>query len=160
MKKSNTVMSALALAAIAGSPVQARSNNTVFNLIEDNPDHNLFIEAASAVGMDELLTDESGFTLFLPTDEALEEAGIDLKLGEPLSPEETEQLAEMLNNHIVPDEVTRAAIEEPVTIDSLNGAPVSIVPTQHVTTVNSARILRSDLIAGNGVVHVIDSVLH
>ncbi len=158
-KKRNSLMSAVALAALSSAPIAARSANTVMDVIADNPDHQLFVEAASATGMDELLDSEYGFTLFLPTDDVLERAGIDMQLSEPLSPDEERQLVEVLRNHIVFDEVTRTDAGTPNTFETVSGAPVNLSTSDGITRVNEATVVKHGIVAKNGVVHVIDSLL-
>lgn len=157
--KRNTLLSAVALAALTSAPVTARSSNTVMDVIADNPDHQLFIEAANAAGMDDLLDSEYGFTLFLPTDEVLEQAGLDIQLSEPLSPDEKEQLADLLNSHIVSDELMQTSVEKAVSIETISGAPISFSINDGITQVNDAKVLKQGIVAKNGVVHVIDSLL-
>jgi uncharacterized surface protein with fasciclin (FAS1) repeats len=159
MKKRNTMMSAVALAALAAGPTLARNSNTVIDVISDNPDHHLFLEAASAAGLDDVLDNDTGFTLFLPTDEALEEAGLDLQLSEPLSPDEKQQLVQLLESHIVEDEVTHDGLGDYVKLETAAGTDVAIKSDNGNVFINSASLVKPDIVASNGVVHVIDSVL-
>ncbi len=152
-------MSAVALAALTSTPAAARSAHSVLDVIADDPDHQLFIEAANAAGMDDLLESEYGFTLFLPTDDVLEEAGVDIQLSEPLSPDEKRQLADLLRNHIVHDELTRTSVDKPLSIESVSGAPLSIAIDGGAPKVNDANVVKQDIVAKNGIVHVIDSLL-
>jgi len=158
MKNTTASISAITVAALTGT-VQAETNNTVLDKITDNPDHTLFVEAAAAVGLDEILRLDSGFTLFLPTDDALEEAALDIDLSEPLSPDEIERLQELLRYHIVPDELPSAAIASQHSLETAAGEHVHVATNGGKTTVNSAAVLEPDLMADNGVVHVIDSLL-
>lgn len=134
-------------------------DESVLDVIADNPDHHLFTEVAAAVGFDELLKNSSGFTVFLPTDDALEEVALDINLGETLSPDEKEYLTEFLANHIVDDEISAHQLDESLTIETLGGLPVSIDHSLGATTVNDASLLVPDIVAENGAVHVIDTVL-
>jgi uncharacterized surface protein with fasciclin (FAS1) repeats len=149
------VVTLAALASNSGVGV----DESVLDVIADNPDHHLFTEVAAAVGFDELLKNSSGFTVFLPTDDALEEVALDINLGETLSPDEKEYLTEFLANHIVDDEISAHQLDESLTIETLGGLPVSIDHALGATTVNDATLLVPDIVAENGVVHVIDTVL-
>jgi uncharacterized surface protein with fasciclin (FAS1) repeats len=149
---------AVTLTALASNSV-IDVHESVLDFIADNPDHHLFIEVAAAVGFDELLENSSGFTVFLPTDDALEEAALDINLGETLSPDEKEYLTEFLANHIVDDEISSHQLDESLTIETLGGLPVSIDHSLGTITVNDSSLLVPDIVAENGVVHVIDTVL-
>src|SRR5690606_276970 len=73
-------------------------------LSEQNSDIEQFVEAIKTAGMDQSLTDGTRYTLFAPTNDALEQmSGMDLE--ELMQPENRDQLVSMLRAHIVADEV-------------------------------------------------------
>ena len=136
------------------------SSASVRDLIADNPDHTLFYEVAEAVGIIDMLASDAGFTLFLPTDDALEEMALDINLGETLSPEEKEQLFDFIASHIVSDEITDLdSPDRRVSTETLAGVPITIDADGKTVRVNDASIVEAKLIAGNGVIHIIDATL-
>jgi len=64
-----------------------------------------------------------------------------------------------LANHIVDDEISSHQLDESLTIETLGGLPVSIDHSLGTITVNDSSLLVPDIVAENGVVHVIDTVL-
>ena len=158
-KRAFTSISAITLAALI-SNVQAANRHTVHDKISGHPDHALFSEPAAAVGLDELARRDSGLTLVLPTDHAPDESAIDVDAGEPLSPEETEWLQNLLRYHIVPDEFRSDTIYtlDNIALERAVGDSVFFDYAGDMPTGNSASLLPSDLIAVNSLVHVIDSM--
>lgn len=113
------------------------------------------VAAVKAAGLDEALTEGGPFTVFAPTDEAfakLPEGTVENLLANP------EQLKKVLLYHVVSGSV---ASSEVVKIDSamtLEGTKVAI-STKDGVKINNANVIKTDIEASNGTVHVIDTVL-
>jgi transforming growth factor-beta-induced protein len=124
-------------------------------------DLGIFLAATEAAGIMEDFHGEGPFTLFVPTDEAfaayLDAAG--------MSQEEAFAGAEMLQSILGYHVVRMMEDSEMVmgmdgdTFTTLNGAPLEVSVDGGTVMVGDATILRYDLDASNGVVHVIDTVL-
>ena len=103
------------------------------------------------------LNEGGPYTVFAPTDEAfqalLDELGISFRdlAGD------TELLTSVLLYHVVEGEVTSDMLEAGE-VTTLNGATVTISLEDGVT-VNNANVVTADILATNGVVHIIDAVL-
>lgn len=111
-------------------------------------------EAADLVGA---LKGEGPLTVFAPTDEAFA-ALPEGTLDSLLLPENKDQLAGILKYHVVSGQVTSDMLAGTTTeAETLNGT-VSIDGTDGVT-VNGANVISADVMASNGVIHVIDAVL-
>jgi len=116
------------------------------------------IAAAKAAGLAETLSGEGPFTIFAPTDEAFAKlpAGTVEAL---LKPEGREMLRSILAYHVVPARVyAREAIGAGVAT-TVQGESVAIGYADGRLRVNGAGVIRTDLDASNGVIHVIDAVL-
>ena len=124
-------------------------------------DLDTFLGALEAAGIMEDFHGEGPFTLFIPTDDAfsayLEESG--------MTQEEVFAGAEMLQSVLGYHVVTMMEDSEMVmgmdgqTFTTLNGAPLEVTVDGETVMVGDATVLRYDLSASNGVIHVIDSVL-
>ena len=118
---------------------------------------NTLLAAAEAAGLVEALQGEGPLTVFAPTDEAfaaLPEGTVETLL----KPENQDQLAAILKLHVVPGKVTSDQLAgKTMSADTLNGS-VMIDGTDGVT-VNGANVVKADVMASNGVIHVIDKVL-
>jgi uncharacterized surface protein with fasciclin (FAS1) repeats len=97
------------------------------------------------------------FTVFAPTDDAFAAAGIDLSTFD--TEEENATLADILLYHVVSGEVTASAVTDGMNAEALNGDDLSFTVTDGVVMVNDATVTSADVMASNGVIHVIDKVL-
>ncbi len=116
------------------------------------------VAAVQAAGLVETLEGEGPFTVFAPTDAAfakLPEGTVE----ELLKPENKDKLVAILTYHVVPGKVTSADIAgKTLEADTVEGQAVSIDATDGVK-VNDATVVSADVMASNGVIHVIDTVL-
>ena len=115
--------------------------------------------ALKAAGLIDALTGEGPFTVFAPTDEAFAKlpAGTVESL---LKPENKEKLKSILLYHVVPGNVTAKQVMKlnGRTVKTLEGGSIK-VSTMDGVTVDNARVMKTDIHASNGVIHVIDTVL-
>lgn len=119
---------------------------------------NTLAAALEAAGLVETLKGEGPYTVFAPTDEAFAKlpAGTVEML---LLPENKDKLIAVLTYHVVPGKVTS---EEVVKLDSaktVNGADVAIKTEDGKVMVDNATVVQADVMASNGVIHVIDAVI-
>jgi uncharacterized surface protein with fasciclin (FAS1) repeats len=103
------------------------------------------------------LQGDGPFTVFAPTDEAFAAAGIDLSTFE--TDEEIAALADILTYHVVSGSVLSTALTDGMTATALNGDDVTFTVNDAGVQVNDANVVTADVVASNGVVHVIDKVL-
>jgi len=108
----------------------------------------------------ETLQGDGPFTVFAPTNAAFEEAlsALGITAEELLA---SDELAEILTYHVVPGKVLAAdAIAADGTeVPTVNGDTISVSVVDGNVMVDAATVVAVDLEAGNGVVHVIDSVI-
>ncbi|MEO1245363.1 MAG: fasciclin domain-containing protein [Pseudomonadota bacterium] len=114
--------------------------------------------ALEAAGLIDTLKGDGPFTVFAPTDDAF--AALPAGTVENLlKPENKDQLVAVLTYHVVPGKVKAADV---VTLDSaatVNGKSVSIEAGDAGVTVDGANVVTTDIMASNGVIHVIDAVI-
>ncbi len=116
------------------------------------------LAAAKAAGLAETLATGGPFTVFAPTDDAfakLPEGTIAMLL----KPENKGQLAAILKNHVVSGAVYSDAALKAGKATALGGGALPIVMKDGAAYVGGAKLLKTDVPASNGVIHVIDSVL-
>jgi len=113
------------------------------------------LAAADLVGT---LKASGPFTVFAPTDDAFAKlpAGT---LENLLKPENKAQLRRILTYHVVSGKVMAADVVKLKSARAVSGDAVSITVMGSGVTVNSSRVVKTDIAASNGVIHVIDSVL-
>jgi transforming growth factor-beta-induced protein len=113
--------------------------------------------ALQAGGLVEALKSEGPFTVFAPTDEAfarLPEGAV----ANLLKPENKDQLVAVLKYHVVEGKVTADQVSKLKGAKTLNGQQVRIDTSKGVR-INESNVVKADIQASNGVIHVIDRVL-
>jgi uncharacterized surface protein with fasciclin (FAS1) repeats len=111
--------------------------------------------ALQAAGLVETLKGEGPFTVFAPTDEAfaaIPEAQLEALLADK------EALTAVLTYHVVPGKVMAADVVDLDSATTVQGADLTIGTADGVT-VDGANVVKTDIEASNGVIHVIDAVL-
>ena len=115
------------------------------------------LAAATAAGLVETLQGPGPFTVFAPTDEAfaaLPAGTLDGLLKDP------EALKKILLYHVVSGAVTADKVVGLTSADSVEGAPIAIAVKDGKVYLNdTAQVVKTDILASNGVIHVIDQVI-
>jgi uncharacterized surface protein with fasciclin (FAS1) repeats len=115
------------------------------------------VTAVKAAGLVETLQGKGPFTVFAPTDDAFAKlpAGT---VEDLLKPENKEKLVAILTYHVVPGKVMAADVKTS-TAKTVQGQSVNLVASAQGVTVDNANVIKTDLLANNGVIHVIDTVI-
>ena len=116
------------------------------------------VAAVKAAGLAETLQGTGPFTVFAPTDAAF--AKLPAGTVEALLADK-EKLTSILTYHVVSGKVLAGDIVKAngATPTTVNGLPLDIVVRDGKVLVNGAQVATADIVASNGVIHVIDSVL-
>ena len=117
---------------------------------------NTLATALKAAGLVDTLKGKGPFTVFAPTDEAFRKlpAGTLEKLLADKA-----QLTKVLAYHVVAGKVMAADVVKLTEAKTVEGAPVKIWAKDGKVKVNDANVVKTDVVASNGVIHVIDSVI-
>jgi uncharacterized surface protein with fasciclin (FAS1) repeats len=119
---------------------------------------NTLAAALQAAGLVDTLKGTGPFTVFAPTDEAFSK----LPPGTVetlLKPENKEKLKAILLYHVVSGDVTAAQVVKLTSAQTVNGQDLKIRVTDGAVMINDAKVVKADIAASNGVIHVIDTVL-
>ncbi|MDH5196480.1 MAG: fasciclin domain-containing protein [Gemmatimonadota bacterium] len=116
---------------------------------------NTLLTAAKAAGLAETLATGGPFTVFAPTDEAF--AALPAGTVEALL-KDTEKLKAILLYHVVSGKVMAADVAGLTSATTLQGGDLKI-DTSHGVMINDAMVVKADVMASNGVIHVINKVL-
>ncbi|NKI36008.1 fasciclin domain-containing protein [Wenzhouxiangella sp. XN79A] len=146
---------ALALAA----PVLADHHGNKKDIVDTAVEAGSFTTLATALeaaGLIETLKGEGPFTVFAPTDEAFAKIPAD-QLNALLA--DTEQLTAVLTYHVVAGKVTAADVVELDSATTVQGSDIDITVSDAGVKVDDANVITTDIMASNGVIHVIDSVI-
>ena len=114
--------------------------------------------ALAAAGLVETLKGKGPFTVFAPTDEAFAKlpAGTVESL---LKPANKQKLTAILTYHVVAGNVKAADVVKLTSAKTLNGQSVTIKTVGGKVLINGATVVKADIAATNGTIHVIDTVL-
>ena len=116
------------------------------------------VTAVKAAGLVDTLKGKGPFTVFAPTDEAFAKlsAGTVENL---LKPENKKQLVAILTYHVVSGKVmSKDIVGKKTMARSVEGGEISVDATDGVS-VDNAKVVKADIEASNGVIHVIDAVI-
>ena len=115
------------------------------------------VTAVQAADLVSTLKGEGPFTVFAPTDEAFAK----LPKGtveDLLKPENKAKLVSILTYHVVPGKVMAADVKT-MKAKTVNGQSLDVKVNDGTVTVDNAKVVKTDVAASNGVIHVIDSVV-
>lgn len=120
--------------------------------------HNTLVTALKAAGLADMLMASGNYTVFAPTDEAFAKlpAGTVEML---LKPENRDKLRSVLQYHVVKGRVDAAHVMKMTSAKSVSGKPIVISMMGDQVMVGNAHVIKADVMASNGIVHVIDTVL-
>ncbi len=114
--------------------------------------------ALQAADLVDTLKGEGPYTVFAPSDEAfakLPEGTVDSLL----KPENKQKLVDILTYHVVSGKVTAEQVMGMSEAETVNGQAIAISASDDTVRVNDATVVQADVMADNGVIHVIDTVL-
>jgi len=124
-----------------------------------NPDFSTLVSLIKKAGLVDALSGAGPFTVFAPTNEAF--AKVPQATLDALAADPTGKLADVLKLHVVSAKIMAAdAVKASGTsITTLGGGKLKVDATGGTVTVGGARVIKADIVASNGVIHVIDSVI-
>lgn len=162
MKKiRNLTIAALAFAATAMPLAHASDKSStpgdIVAVASGAGSFNTLVAAVKAAGLVETLQGTGPFTVFAPTDEAFAK----LPKGtveDLLKPENKEKLVAILTYHVLPGKVTASEVKT-MKAKTVNGKELNLKVWGGDVTVDNAKVVKADVMAKNGVIHVIDTVV-
>jgi uncharacterized surface protein with fasciclin (FAS1) repeats len=148
--------SALTLSAAA---VQAQhANRDIVDTAVAAGSFKTLAKALQAADLVDTLKGTGPYTVFAPTDEAFGKLPA-ATLNDLLKPENKQKLQRILTYHVVPGRVSSADVVKLRTAKAVSGDTIDIKTNGGTVMVDNARVVKTDVQASNGVIHVIDSVI-
>ena len=158
MKKiRHILLAAFAAAPLAFGAVAAKAGDIVDTAVSAGQFKTL-VAAVQAAGLVDTLKGDGPFTVFAPTDEAFAKlpAGT---VEDLLKPENKEKLVAVLTYHVVPGKIMASDIAgKTAQVKTVQGSNLSVDAMKGVK-VDDANVISADVVASNGVIHVIDAVV-
>ena len=119
---------------------------------------NTLVAAVKAAGLVETLKGEGPFTVFAPTDEAFAKLPPGT-VESLLEPENKAKLRAILTYHVVPGKVLAKDVVGLKSAKTVQGQALSVEVQGSSVKVDNANVIKTDVMAQNGVIHVIDAVI-
>jgi uncharacterized surface protein with fasciclin (FAS1) repeats len=147
----------LTVAPITAAPAAAQTKDIVDTAVAAGSFKTL-AAALQAAGLIETLKGPGPFTVFAPTDEAFAKlpAGTVEML---LKPENKAKLTRILTSHVVAGKVMAADAAKLTSAKAISGETLTIAARGGAVTIDKAKVVKADIDASNGVIHVIDTVI-
>jgi len=152
------IAGAASVVALIGACVPMSSEPDIVDIAAADDQFSTLVAAVTAAGLVDTLKGDGPFTVFAPTNAAFEAlpAGT---VEDLLKPENKDKLIAILTYHVVPGAVTSDQLAgQRMDVATVQGQTVHVDGRSGVK-VNSSKVTTADIIASNGVIHVIDSVL-
>jgi transforming growth factor-beta-induced protein len=146
---------AVAVPLAAAGTAKATMNENIVKTAQSNGFTTL-VKAIKVAGLTKALQGKGPFTVFAPTNaafKALPAATLAALLKNP------EQLAKVLQFHVIKGKVTAAQVKNGLKASTLEGSKLTFKVKNGKVYVNGARVIKADVPASNGVIHVINKVL-
>ena len=147
----------LTVAASATIAVRAETRDVVDTAVAAGSFKTL-AKALDAAGLVDTLKGAGPFTVFAPTDEAFAKLP-DGTLETLLKPENKEKLRRILTYHVVPGKVMASDVVKLNSAKAVSGDTITVKVQDGVVHVDNATVTSADVLASNGVIHVINSVI-
>ena len=136
----------------------AKAQPTIAEVAAGNDDFTTLVAALQAAGLVDVLAGEGPYTVFAPTNEAF--AALPPGTVENLlKPENKDQLIAVLTYHVVPGAVYAEDVTKLDSATTVQGDTVEIAANMGKVKVDNANVVATDIVASNGVIHVIDTVI-
>jgi uncharacterized surface protein with fasciclin (FAS1) repeats len=142
---------------LAPASLRAAEEKTIVAVASSAGQFKTLVAAIQAAGLVETLNGKGPFTVFAPTDEAFAKLPKGT-LEKLLKPENKDQLVAILTYHVVPGKLMAADV---TTTDAktVNGKQLPITLNGGKVKAGEANVIKTDIPASNGVIHVVDSVI-
>jgi transforming growth factor-beta-induced protein len=139
-------------------PAEKKSGNTIPAVAAKAGQFKTLLAALTVAELADVLGGEGPFTVFAPTDDAF--AKLPKGTVEKLLKEENrKQLVDVLKYHVVSGKVLAKDLVKAEKSKTLQGSSVQVSIAEGRVVINESKVLTSDVLADNGVIHIIDRVL-
>jgi uncharacterized surface protein with fasciclin (FAS1) repeats len=146
-----------------GQASSSEQPDTVVDVAAGDGNFSTLVTAVDAAGLAGTLSGSGPFTVFAPVNDAFAAlpAGT---VDQLLAPENEAQLTSVLTYHVVPSKVLSSDLSDGMTVETVQGQSLTVGVNGDAVTLTdasgkTASVIKADVEAGNGVVHVIDHVL-
>ena len=141
---------------LVGASLSAKADNIV-NVASNAGNFNTLLKAAVEAGLANTLSEDGPFTVFAPTDSAFEKLPDEVIIS-LLEKENKDKLVNILKFHVISGSYPSDKLPL-LPLKTLNGQDVNFKVDDGDIFINGAKVLKANIKASNGIIHVIDGVL-
>jgi len=132
------------------------AGKTIVDIAVGDPQFSTLVAALKAAGLVETLSGKGPFTVFAPTNAAfakIPKADLDKLLADKAA------LTKVLTYHVVAGKVTAAQVMKMKMAKTVEGSELNVMVMGKSVEINGAKVIKANIRASNGIIHVIDTVL-
>jgi uncharacterized surface protein with fasciclin (FAS1) repeats len=156
MKKVTLYALLISTTLLVGMCIGASSQKDIVDTAVAAGNFTTLVSAVQAAGLVDTLKSVGPFTVFAPTDAAF--AKVPKVVLAALMANKT-LLTAVLTYHVVPGEVMSSDLKDGMSVKTVQGSNVKVTINSSGVMVNNARVIKPDIKASNGVIHVVDAVI-
>lgn len=140
--------------------IENTENYETIELIQMDPALSIFADLVEKSGLDISLRIADDHTLLVPTNEAFGEMEVE-RLAHLRDPQNRAELVQFVNYHVLPTEVQSHEFEDTNMIETEDGEAITVETSTvgSVVHVGGAELVKSDIRAANGIVHIVNGVI-
>jgi len=142
----------------ASSTTVLADTTTIASVLQTDDRFTTLATAVDSTGLDSTLAADGPFTLFAPTNDAFDQLP-EGTVSDLLDTENQERLRTILLYHVLGEEMRSESVTDVAVLTTMKGSTVPVSADDQTLRVGAATVLDGDIITGNGVIHVIDTVL-
>ena len=153
--KFSKLVASLAIVAATVANVSVAAEKNIVDTAVSAGSFNTLVTAIQKAGLVDTLKGKGPFTVFAPTDAAfakIPKAQLDALLADKA------MLTKVLTYHVVAGKVMAADVKAG-SVKSVEGSNLTVTTNNSGVQVDMANVVKTDIVASNGVIHVIDSVM-
>ncbi len=161
MKTTTKTLTLLTVCGCVLLPMSIRGQTTGKDIVDTAVAAGNFetlVKAVQAAGLVDTLKGDGPFTVFAPNDDAFAKLP-GSTLNDLLKPENKNKLIDILTFHVVPGRVPASQVVSSSYLDALQGTSILVSSNDGQVKLDRATVLKTDINASNGIIHVIDTVL-
>ncbi|REL26508.1 fasciclin domain-containing protein [Thalassotalea euphylliae] len=156
--KAVSVVMLLSAFAVSAGGYSYKKQKDIVDVAASNQSFTTLVAAVKAAGLVDTLKGKGPYTVFAPTNAAFAKlpAGTVENL---LKPENKDKLIEILTYHVVPSKFYAKQVVNIDAAKTVQGSSVDITAMNGKVMIDNAKVIKTDIKASNGVIHVIDNVI-
>lgn len=135
------------------------SDEDIIEVATADGDFDTLVVAIREAGLTDTLSGAGPFTVFAPTDEAFDKIPQEALSNLTTNESQRDNLRTIITYHVVPGLFMLSDLENGTTFQTMQADDLNITIDNGTVMVDDARVVRPDIMASNGVIHAIDTVL-